>query len=107
MSEAFAAMILAGVIGALLGAFYYGGLWLTVRTAVSSKHAALQFLASTLLRTVLTLAAFYFVAQGHGERLPPCLLGFFAASVALMRWAPAPRAKPVRPPGEATDASQS
>jgi F1F0 ATPase subunit 2 len=106
MSEGLA-LALAGLMGALLGAFYYGGLWLTVRTAISSKHAALQFFASTLLRTVLTLVGFYFVSRAHGERLPPCLLGFFVASVALTRWAPAPRATPVHSAGGATDASQS
>jgi F1F0 ATPase subunit 2 len=106
MSEA-PTLVLAGVMGALLGAFYYGGLWLTVRTAVSSKHAALQFFASTLLRTGLTLTGFCFVSRAHWERLPPCLLGFFVASVAFMRWAPAPRAKLVHPAGGATDASQS
>ena len=106
MSEA-PILVLAGVTGALLGVFYYGGLWLTVRAAVSSKHAALQFFASTLLRTGLTLTGFYFVSRAHWERLPPCLLGFFVASVALTRWAPAPRAKPVYPAGRPTDASQS
>lgn len=101
------ALILAGVAGALLGAFYYGGLWLTVRTAVTSKHAALQFLASTLLRTVLAVSGFFFVSRSHWERLAPCLLGFFLASVALTRWAPAPIAKPShRAQQGATDASQ-
>jgi F1F0 ATPase subunit 2 len=101
------ALILAGVVGALLGAFYYGGLWLTVRTAVTSKHAALQFFASTLSRTALAVSGFFFVSRSHWERLPPCLLGFFLASVAFTRWAPPPRAKPSHRAEGATHASQS
>lgn len=101
------ALIFAGVLGALLGAFYYGGLWLTVRTAVTSKHAALQFFASTLSRTALAVSGFFFVSRWHWERLPPCLLGFFLASVAFTRWAPAPRAKPSHRAEGTTHASQS
>jgi F1F0 ATPase subunit 2 len=100
-------LVVAGVVGALLGAFYYGGLWLTVRTAITSKHAALQFLASTLVRTVLAVSGFFFVSCSHWERLAPCLVGFFLVSVAFTRWAPAPRGKPSHRAEGVTDASQS
>ena len=100
------ALILAGVMGALLGAFYYGGLWLTVRTAVPSKHAALLFLASTLFRTGLAVTGFFLVSHSHWARLLPCLVGFFLASVAFTRWAPAPIAKPSHRREGATDAPQ-
>jgi F1F0 ATPase subunit 2 len=71
--------------GALLGAMFYGGLWWTVRRAVSSKRVALWFLGSLLLRIGLALAGFYFVAGGHWQRLLLCLLGFVLARPALMR----------------------
>jgi len=70
--------------GVLLGAMFYGGLWWTVRRAVSSKRAALWFLGSLLLRMGLALAGLYFVAGGHWQRLLLCLLGFVLARLAVM-----------------------
>jgi F1F0 ATPase subunit 2 len=66
-------------LGIVLGALFFGGLWLTVRKAVGSTYSALWFLASSLLRTGLVLAGFYYVADGHWQRLFICLLGFIAA----------------------------
>jgi F1F0 ATPase subunit 2 len=73
------------VMGVLLGAMFYGGLWWTVRQGVSSKRAALWFLCSLLLRMGVALAGFYFVAGGHWERLLVCLLGFVTARIAVTR----------------------
>jgi len=70
-------LVLALVTGALLGAMFFGGLWWTVRKGISSKHPALWFFGSLLLRMSITLAGFYFVSSGHWERLLLCLLGFF------------------------------
>ncbi len=58
-------LALAFVAGALLGAFFFGGLWWTVQKGVASEQPALWFLGSLLLRTGLILAGFYLVSQGH------------------------------------------
>ena len=58
-------LVLAWVIGILLGAIFFGGLWWTVRKGVSSKIPALWFMGSLLLRTAIVLTGFYFVAGGH------------------------------------------
>ena len=50
------------VAGVLLGAFFFGGLWWTVRKGLSSKRAALWFLGSMLLRMSVALTGFYFVS---------------------------------------------
>ncbi|MFA5916024.1 MAG: ATP synthase subunit I [Burkholderiales bacterium] len=71
------------LIGALLGAVFYGGLWWTVRRAVSSNRVAFWFLGSLLLRMGLALSGFYFVAGGHWQRLLLCLLGFLLARLAV------------------------
>jgi F1F0 ATPase subunit 2 len=71
--------------GALLGTMFYGGLWWAVNQAVSSKRVALWFLGSLLLRMGLALVGFYFVADGHWQRLLLCLLGFVLARVAVTR----------------------
>ncbi len=69
----------AFVAGLLLSAFYFGGLWWTVRRGVLSKHPALWFSGSMLLRTSMVLVGFYAVGRGHWERLVACLLGFILA----------------------------
>ena len=72
-------LVLAFAAGGLLGAMFFGGLWWTVKKGLSSKRPARLFLGSLLLRTVLALAGFYFVAGGHWQRLLSCLLGFIVA----------------------------
>ena len=73
------------VTGVLLGLMFFGGLWWTVRKVVSVKHPALWVFASLMLRMTLALAGFYFIADGHWERLLVCLLGFFIARLAVTR----------------------
>jgi F1F0 ATPase subunit 2 len=73
------------VAGALLGVFFFGGLWWTVRKGLTSESPALWFLGSMLLRTGVILAGIYFVSQGHWSRLAACLLGFLLARVMVVR----------------------
>lgn len=67
------------VAGVLLGAFFFGCLWWTVRQGLSSKRVALWFLGSMLLRTCIVLLGFYFVLGGNWMRLLTGLLGFIIA----------------------------
>ena len=80
-------MILAPVLaaGGVLGGIFFGGLWWTVQSAVSSKSPALWFLGSLLLRTGITLAGFYLVSNGHWPRLLACFLGFLLARAMAVR----------------------
>ena len=78
-------LALAFVAGLFLSAFFFGGLWWTVRRGVVSKHPALWFSGSMLLRTSIVLVGFYVVGRGHWERLVLCLLGFIMARV-LVTW---------------------
>ena len=78
-------LTLALLVGAVLGAIFFGGLWLTVQKGVTSEWPALWFLGSLLLRTCLILAGFYWVAQGHWSRIVACLIGFLIARVIVVR----------------------
>jgi len=78
-------LVLALNGGALLGTFFFGGLWWTVHKGVVSERPALWFLGSLLLRTGVILAGFYFVSQGHWSRLVACLIGFVIARVIVVR----------------------
>ena len=72
-------LVLAWAAGAVLGAIFFGGLYWTVRMGASSKHPALWFLSSALLRMSITFAGFYFVSDARWERLLLCLFGFVLA----------------------------
>ncbi len=78
-------LTIALLVGATLGAIFFGGLWLTVQKGLTSETPALWFLASLLLRTCLILAGFYWAAQGHWSRIVACLLGFLTARVIVMK----------------------
>ena len=76
-------LALAWIAGGLLGAFFFGGLWWTVRKGLSSKGAALLFPVSLLLRMGVALAGFYVVGGGRWERIAACLLGFIMARLVV------------------------
>lgn len=95
---------LAWVAGVGLGAIFFGGLWWTVRLGVSSQRPALWFIASSLLRTGIALAGFYFVSGGDWERLLLCLLGFFMARLVVTWLTRPPIASKIRRVQEASHA---
>jgi F1F0 ATPase subunit 2 len=79
------ALALAFLAGALLGVFFFGGLWWTVQKGITSATPAIWFLGSLLLRTGIVLGGFYLAAQGHWSRLVACLVGFLIARVIVMK----------------------
>jgi len=79
-------LILASLAGILLGAFFFGGLWWTVRKGLSSQQSALWFSGSLLLRTGIALSGFYFVSNGEWSKLLACLLGFLLARFGVIRF---------------------
>lgn len=83
MNEAFL-LLLASLAGGALGALFFGGLWWTVRRGATSPRPALWFLSSLVLRMSIVLAGFYFVGNGHWERLVACLLGFIVARIIVI-----------------------
>lgn len=78
-------LLLALMAGIALGALFFGGLWWTVRKSFSSQQPALWFLGSSLLRTILVLAGFYYIALGRWQRLLAALLGFAMARLMVTR----------------------
>ena len=78
-------LVVAGAVGLGLGAIFFGGLWWTVRRAVSSPRPVLWFAGSLLLRMGIVLAGFYLVGGGQWQRLVVSLLGFVSARFLVMR----------------------
>ncbi|MGD1074076.1 MAG: ATP synthase subunit I [Bryobacteraceae bacterium] len=79
-------ILMAVLAGMLLGMFFFGGLWWTVRRALSSRQAALWFSGSFLARTAVTLIGFYFAAQADWRRMAGCIAGFLGARLLVIRF---------------------
>ncbi len=62
--------------GLALGAFYFISLWLTLRSLAQTENRASLLLTSYVLRLAVVLTAFYFLMDGHWERLAVAMIGF-------------------------------
>lgn len=72
--------------GALLGVFFFAGLWWTVRHIGTSRQAALLILSSMLLRTGVVVVGFYFILGDNWQRLLMGLLGFTVVRLVATRF---------------------
>lgn len=87
-----AGIALAFAVGAGLGLFYFGGLWLTLKRLPGSKHPALYALASFFARTVVVVAVVFLVARHSWQRIAACLVSFIAVRALLVhRLGPKPK----------------
>lgn len=73
------------IAGMMLGAIFFGGLLWTVRQGVLSRHPALWFFGSMVLRTCIVVLGFYFVLGDSWQRLLAGLVGFIVARLIVMR----------------------
>lgn len=72
-------MIFVLVAGLVLGLFFFGGLWLTVKIAFTSKLPALWFFTSLFLRISVAFISFYYLSTGGWPNLILCLIGLIIA----------------------------
>ena len=75
----YAILCLDFVIGTMLGAFFFVGLWWTVQKGLKSEWAAFWFVGSLLLRTSVIMVGFFYVSQRGWLHTVTCLLGFLVA----------------------------
>jgi len=85
MYEEIFPLVIAFLTGLALGAFYFGGLWLTIRKGKSMDRPAALFFISGLVRLAVVLLCFYLVMQGQWQRLLACLAGFIVMRFVLVR----------------------
>ena len=83
-------VLITGIIwpvtaGILLGLFFFGGLWLTIRHTINRPAAGLWFSFSFILRIIISCAGIYFVAVPSPLRLLLCCCGFIVARLLLTR----------------------
>ncbi len=73
------------IAGLMLGAFFFGGLWWTVRKGVKSERVAVWFFGSMLLRTGVVMLGFYLLLGDNWQRMLAGLFGFFIARLIVTR----------------------
>ncbi len=92
--------------GAAAGAFYFGGLYWTVRRLNRARRPAALAMASFLVRTAVTVAAIWFIGHTHWARLVASLVGLIVMRHVLVRvWGPTPapaETAPEKAPPEST-----
>ncbi|MGM0517243.1 MAG: ATP synthase subunit I [Pseudomonadota bacterium] len=79
-------LLLAALAGVMLGLVFFVGLWWTVQRGLSTRHPALLFLASLVLRMTVAIGGFWWVAGGQWDRLLACLVGFLLVRLVMTRW---------------------
>jgi len=90
-------LIMTFSAGLLIGSFYFLALWLTVRRLPKARFPAVLTLGSYLVRSAVSMAAFYLVMSGCWERMLVSLLGFVVMRFILVcRFQPE---KPLIPAG--------
>ncbi|HZJ37063.1 MAG TPA: ATP synthase subunit I [Gillisia sp.] len=77
-------MMFVFTAGLVLGILFFGGLWLTVKKAVTSQRPALWFIGSFLIRVSITLVGFYYLSQGSWKNLLISVSGFIIARTIII-----------------------
>lgn len=78
-------LLVALITGFLTGAFYYGGLWFTIRAVVKSQRPWI-LIVSFWGRTAIALAALLLVTHGDWRNTIACLAGFGGARLAVGKY---------------------
>lgn len=86
-----APLISALVTGMLLGLFVFAGLWWTLRRGLASRNPALWLGGGALVRLVVVLTTFYYMAVVGLTSVVVCLLGLVIARFAVTRLVRLPR----------------
>ena len=84
--------------GLALGAFFFVGLWWTVRRGVIAAQPAAVFLGSMVVRTLVVMLGFYYLSRGDWRNVAGSLTGFVIARFLVTRNARfSPHAQPLVP----------
>ena len=78
-------LLLNVLLGGVLGAVFFSGLWWTVKRLPRARHPALLALGSLAVRTLLVVLGLYWLMDSEVLRLAAALLGFMGARWVLIR----------------------
>lgn len=79
-------ILLGLVIGLLLAAAFFGGLWLTSLKALHSNHPLLWMMVSRVIRFGIVLGVIFVWMDGQSNRAIACLVGFVLGRTLIMRY---------------------
>ncbi len=68
-------LILNFIAGIVLGSFFYGGLYWTVKKGLTARQPGLLFASSFFIRTAVVIAGAILISQGIFQNLVSCLIG--------------------------------
>lgn len=77
-------IFLALPAGFVLGLFYFGSLWITVRQLPTTQWPVRLFIGSYLSRLAIAAFGFYLIVGGRWERGLVSVLGFWLARLLLV-----------------------
>jgi F1F0 ATPase subunit 2 len=77
--------LFALLVGLLLGAIFFGGLWWTVRAGTAGRNRSAWFPLSLVLRATLVMTGLYYVAGNGWQALLLCSGGILIARAAIFR----------------------
>lgn len=76
--------MIAFLIGAALGAIYFGGLYFSTRKIAEVKHPALLMVISFILRMGILVGVFFYVSKGGYQDMLLTLLGVILIRFAMI-----------------------
>ncbi len=79
-------MVLIFVVGLAMGVLFFGGLWLTVKKAVTATNPALVIFASFICRMGIIMIGFYLVGKNNWQHLLIALFGFIIARLLVIHF---------------------
>lgn len=86
MGGSLTGIIISLATGAVLGAAYFGGLWLTVRRLPRAVHPGVFSFASLGMRLGLLLGGLLLVTEGQWQGLTAAMVGLLLARAILVRY---------------------
>jgi F1F0 ATPase subunit 2 len=84
MDSAFV-LVASFFMGVFLGAFYFAGLWLTIKRLPCSQQPTLLSLGSFFARSLVCILGFYLIIGSGMQALLLSLAGFVLTKLALIR----------------------
>ena len=85
MGDNFILLFLAFLWGTFLGLFYFGGLWLTLKTMLGKRRPGRRLVISAVARLALVLSGFWIILRRDPAIFFFTLAGFFLARIVLTR----------------------
>jgi F1F0 ATPase subunit 2 len=80
-----ASLVIGVAVGLGLSVVFYGGLWITIRRLLVTRHPVAVTLGSMVFRTALTLAGVVLVARGQWQNALACVAGFVIGRIVVSR----------------------